>query len=173
MIGSSPKVIVTEFAGPPNQRTTADLIAALMHASLRYPGGGGSDAFAGEVWSSAAVGELLSLPGTHCFLASLDDSPAGYLLARLVEDEGDILSVGVCPAYRRRGLAHALLSRLAIRALEIGVRRLFLEVAESNAAARACYLADGWREVARRPGYYELGNNKHCDALVFSLALTD
>ncbi len=101
----SPKAVVTEFAGPLRDGPTADLISALMSKSLRLPAGGGPRAFAGETWSATAVSDLLSMPGIHCLLASLDDTPAGYLLARLVEDEGEILSVGVCPAYRRQGLA--------------------------------------------------------------------
>jgi ribosomal-protein-alanine N-acetyltransferase len=48
-----------------------------------------------------------------------------------------------------------------------GAAAMFLEVAESNAAARALYGGLGFAPVGRRPRYYENGE----DALVLRRAL--
>src|SRR5690606_37665763 len=82
-------------------------------------------------------------------------APAGFVLARLAAGEGEILTIAVGRAYRRRGLGRDLMEAV-LRALH-GERAeaLFLEVDEANAPALALYRRLGFREVGRRPGYYE------------------
>lgn len=101
---------------------------------------------------------LLDLPGVFGLL-----DPAGaMLLARRAADQAEILALAVVPSARRAGRARALLAAAEARAKENGVRELFLEVAASNAAARALYAAAGYREAGRRRRYYRDGD----DALV-------
>jgi ribosomal protein S18 acetylase RimI-like enzyme len=57
------------------------------------------------------------------------------------------------PAHRRRGLARSVLVALAGAALERGIDRLFLQVEEGNAPARALYNAAGFR-IAWRYRYW-------------------
>jgi len=68
---------------------------------------------------------------------------------------------------RRRGLGTALLRGVAAGAAGRGAQRVFLEVSERNAAARALYAAAGFEPVARRRSYYPDG----ADALVLRLAV--
>ena len=78
----------------------------------------------------------------------------GYVVALVMADEGEIADVAVLPAARRRGIARVLLERMMADAVDAGVRALFLEVRESNVAARALYDALGFVQVGRRVGYY-------------------
>ena len=79
---------------------------------------------------------------------------AGYVVALNAADEGDILNLAVRPSERRSGLGRDLVQR-AIEALaQRGVVHVYLEVRESNAAARALYAAHGFQEVGRRREYY-------------------
>ena len=78
----------------------------------------------------------------------------GYLIAWFVLDEGEIANLAVVPSARRRGVARALLEEIISEAREAHLSRLFLEVRESNAAARALYAARGFEPVARRARYY-------------------
>jgi len=89
------------------------------------------------------------------FLAALDgDRVVGYLVARHVADEGEILNVGVSPVHRRRGTGRALVTEGLSRLEALGARSVFLEVRESNLAARALYQSFGFADVARRANYY-------------------
>ena len=73
--------------------------------------------------------------------------------------EWELLNIAVDPAYRRRGVADELLG-----ALPAG--RIFIEVRESNAAARALYEGSGFTLIGRRRGYYHLPDE---DGIVMAL----
>jgi ribosomal-protein-alanine N-acetyltransferase len=106
-----------------------------------------------ERWGEAAIAAQLGLPGTFGLLA-----PAGGLvLARVVADEAEILTLAVLPEMRRQGRGRALLAAAAARAAACGAAVMYLEVAEDNAAAKAMYAAAGYVPVGRRPGYYPGG----------------
>jgi ribosomal protein S18 acetylase RimI-like enzyme len=83
-----------------------------------------------------------------------DPEPAGFLLARALAGESEILSLGVVAAWRRHGTARALLRAAMIRAGQTGAARTLLEVAEDNMAARSLYAAEGFALVNRLPRYY-------------------
>ena len=72
-----------------------------------------------------------------------------------VLDEGYISNVAVSPAFRRRGIASALIRALLDRARERNLSFVTLEVRESNAAAIALYEGFGFRPVGRRKNYYD------------------
>lgn len=87
---------------------------------------------------------------TH--VAVVGGSIVGFLVSRQVADgEREILNVAVDPAYRRRGVARQLIRE------EMGrwPGTHFLEVRESNAAARRLYASLGFEQVGERPSYYE------------------
>jgi|SRR5579859_1366222 len=106
-----------------------------------------------DPWSPRDFADAL---GAHVpFLVAVDDGRvAGYVLARQAADEAEILNLGVAPAARRRGIGRALV-RAGLAALAArGAVQVFLEVRESNAAARALYAEFGFAEAGRRRGYY-------------------
>ena len=113
---------------------------------------------AGERWGADALGLQLGLPGAFGLLAEAE----GFVLARVAADEAEILTLAVLPSSRRRGLATALLQAAMLRAARSGAAAMLLEVAETNAAARALYAAQGFVQVGLRRGYYAAG----VDALV-------
>ena len=87
----------------------------------------------------------------------------GYVLALVMADEGEIADVAVAPRARGRGVARALLDQIIADMVAEGVRALYLEVRESNAAARALYRSLEFEQVGRRRGYYQHPNE---DALL-------
>lgn len=123
-----------------------------------------------EAWSAAAIAALLATPGSFGLLSIAPEAPSGFVLARIAADEAEIISLGVLPACRRRGLARALLDAAARRAADSGASRLFLEVAADNAAARALYLRQGFAQMGRRAGYYRRGGGT-VDALILARPL--
>ena len=87
-------------------------------------------------------------------------------------EEMHLLNITVAPAPRRRGHARRLLAEL-VRAepAASGAARLWLEVRESNAEARATYARLGFAEVGPRRGYYPAPAGRREDAVVMSLAI--
>jgi ribosomal protein S18 acetylase RimI-like enzyme len=87
-----------------------------------------------------------------CRVAMFEGRIAGFVVSRQVGDrEREILNVAVHPDFRRLGIASELL-QTEIRG-HAGVH--FLEVRESNAAARQLYARLGFQVVGARPQYYE------------------
>jgi [ribosomal protein S18]-alanine N-acetyltransferase len=112
------------------------------------------ECFPDDPWDEQAVNEVLAMPGAFGFLAVAEDgAPTGFLVALAVTGSCEILALGVRSAWRRRGIAGALLRRLLAAVAGIAPIVL-LEVAEDNAAALALYTAAGFARVVRRPDYY-------------------
>ena len=78
----------------------------------------------------------------------------GFLVARAIVAEAEILNLCVAPEKRRSGLAEALLNTAVAELRRTRVDRLFLEVRESNTPAISFYEKHQFRETGRRPGYY-------------------
>ena len=112
-------------------------------------------------WGEVALGAMLGLEGGFGLVAG-GERPEGFVLARAVAGEAEIMTLAVDPAARRRGLGRLLLEGALAEAARRGAAVLFLEVSEGNAAARALYAGAGAAEVGRRRRYYADGS----DALV-------
>jgi ribosomal-protein-alanine N-acetyltransferase len=115
--------------------------------------------FGTEAWSADAYREEIADVRSRHYLAAVDGE--GELLAwagvRVVGDSAEVLTVGVIPAARRRGIGRRLLRALLTEASARGAREAFLEVRVDNLAARRLYAADGFAQVGRRRGYYDAG----------------
>ena len=105
-------------------------------------------------WSRKLFEDELSSDRSRFFLVERDAVVLGFGCARLLPPEAELLEIAVAPASARKGLGRALLSRLHDEARAAGCSKIFLEVRESNAPARALYAAFGYRIVGRRPKYY-------------------
>jgi ribosomal-protein-alanine N-acetyltransferase len=89
-----------------------------------------------------------------CTVCELDGMVLGFLVVRAVAPgENEILNLAVDPRGRRRGIAQALLHH----AFGVLGGSWFLEVRESNDAARKLYERLGFLAAGRRSGYYQDG----------------
>jgi ribosomal-protein-alanine N-acetyltransferase len=136
----------------------APLLAAL-HAAAFPPA---------DRWGAQAIGLMLALPGHFALLADAAGTPTGFAMGRVAADQAEVLTIAVHPRARRGGLGRRLMGALAGHAAERGAAELFLEVAETNAAARSLYASMGAVAAGRRRAYYPDGG----DALVLRLALS-
>jgi ribosomal-protein-alanine N-acetyltransferase len=84
----------------------------------------------------------------------LQPGTVGFVIARCGGDEWEIENVVVATDARRKGIAGLLVQEILRQARERRVNDVFLEVRESNAAARAMYERFGFHEQGRRPRYY-------------------
>ena len=92
----------------------------------------------------------------------------GFLIARHLAPEWELENIVVAPAARRTGLGKGLLEALLTHVREANSSSVFLEVRESNRAARALYEQAGFRETGRRKSYYA---NPSEDAILYRLTL--
>src|SRR5262249_13192140 len=83
----------------------------------------------------------------------------------------EILTLGVLPRFRRRGVGRSLLAAVTDRLARAGGARLLLEVAADNVAAQALYRDAGFLEVGRRPGYYQRASGQAVDALLLACVI--
>jgi ribosomal-protein-alanine N-acetyltransferase len=107
---------------------------------------------------------------TRSWLAcdALSGRALGFALAWWVVDEMELVALATLPEARRQGVARRLLAELVAAARAAGARRVTLEVARGNAAARALYESAGFVEFNVRTGYYRATGE---DALELSLGL--
>ena len=117
-------------------------------------------------WTASALADLLAQPGVFAVAHG-----GGFILCRTVVDEAEILTLAVAPDTRNGGLGRRLVEAAAAFARQAGVARLFLEVADDNAAARALYARCSFVAEGRRRGYYARPHGPAVDALLLSLNL--
>lgn len=123
-------------------------------------------------WREEDFEDLLEGQGIFGFLAR-EAAPVGVVLCRIVAEEMEVLTLGVAPAARRRGVAKALMAAVLGAARQAGVDACFLEVAVDNQAAGALYAGLGFQRAGHRPGYYDRGAAGLADALLMRLDLNE
>ncbi|MGH9736913.1 MAG: ribosomal protein S18-alanine N-acetyltransferase [Candidatus Acidiferrales bacterium] len=92
----------------------------------------------------------------------------GFLIARSLLGESEILNFGVRPDARRRGIGSQLLQEVIDWSKRSRDRRIMLEVRASNLPAQSFYARHGFRIVGRRGRYY---SNPTEEALLLDCAL--
>ena len=118
----------------PGTGADLDAIASIQSASPESARWEPADYFGFDLRVAEAEGEVI-----------------GFAVARRIAlDENELLNIAVSPGWRRRGIGTALL--MDIRARHPGA--MFLEVRDSNRAARQFYQALGFQEVGCRKEYY-------------------
>jgi [ribosomal protein S18]-alanine N-acetyltransferase len=118
-------------------------------------------------WRDAGYREI-GTGGIAGWAAVREGTILGFVLARAVADEMEILNLAVDPDARRQGIAARLVARAVEEVRRADVKRVYLEVRESNSTARAFYLSTGFAEQGRRKNYYSQPSE---DALVLVLRL--
>lgn len=112
-------------------------------------------------WSEAEIADLLAQP--VCFALT---EAEGFVIGRVVAGEGELLTIAVQPAAQGHGVGLRLMRGFVAACAEHGAETVFLEVAESNLAARAVYARAGFAQTGRRRDYYHLPDGRSVDALV-------
>ena len=124
-------------------------------------------------WSRGNFVDSLVAGYTAWTLDGAGGELVGYCISMRGVEEMHLLNITIAPSERRRGHARRLLRELARLCRSESAHRLWLEVRESNAEARATYLRLGFEHVGMRKGYYPAPEGRREDAVVMSLALDD
>ena len=137
--------------------------AATLHGAAFTPLGE-------RAWTHRDMAELLASPGVAGVLLERARELLGLALWRTAADEAELLTIAIGADCRREGFGRMMLAAVIERAAMAGTQKLFLEVAEDNAPARALYSQAGFEPVGRRAGYYKRPAGL-ADALVLRLIL--
>lgn len=121
------------------------------------------DVFGPDAWTEAMLRSELADADSRSYVSAVADGAiVGYGGLVRYDDEAHVLTVGVLPAWRGRGVGAELLSDLLAAA---GPRRVLLEVRAGNASAQRLYARHGFVPIGRRRGYYQPGGE---DAVVMA-----
>jgi ribosomal-protein-alanine N-acetyltransferase len=117
-----------------------------------------------DPWTVESMATALSLDRMRVLVAESGelraqggDAPSGllgYVVALVAGTEAEIADLAVAPEARRLGIGRALLQRILSELSDATVQTVYLEVRESNQAARTLYESFGFGSVGRRRGYY-------------------
>ena len=108
----------------------------------------------GTPWRRAAFEALVVEPLVYFPVAEVDGTVAGFAVLMVAADEAEVTNIAVRSASRRAGVGAALLDEVIGEARRRGARTIYLDVRESNAAARALYASRAFETVGRRRRYY-------------------
>lgn len=115
--------------------------------------------FPEDPWTAGMIAQELSSGRSVYFGVCVnDDAVATPVLCGYagiaVGIDADVMTMGVLPDFRGRGLGRVLMDALIDVARRWGSERVFLEVRESNAAAISLYENSGFAVVGRTKGYF-------------------
>ena len=126
--------------------------------------------FGTEAWTESGYRTELADTDRRHYLVAEGDTPTvgpgasagraellGWAGVMVIADSAEILTVGVIPAARRRGIARLLLDGLLTEARRRGAVEAFLEVRVDNEVAQTLYAGEGFAQVGLRRGYYDGG----------------
>lgn len=109
-----------------------------------------------------SFGFVMRQTNTLIFKAPL----AGFVLAREVAGEAEILTIAVSEKCARFGLGWRLMQAAMREARSRGGETMFLEVDDGNAPALGLYRKLGFEKAGERPAYYADEKGRRSSALV-------
>ncbi len=106
-------------------------------------------------WTENMFLEELSGKTAYYRVAQVGTQAVGYMGMWILADEGHITNVVVAKAFRRQGIADALVEDFIRLAVQKQLVFVTLEVRESNLGAISLYEKKGFVPVGRRKRYYD------------------
>jgi len=141
--------------------TVADIDAIFPHEF---------DMFGSEAWTYEGYLDEVLNTETRYYVVAVDAEGAvlGDAGLMTIGQTAQIVTIGVLPWLRRRGIGALLVRHLVTHARTHDCEEVLLEVREDNDAARRLYEAEGFAILGRRRGYYDRGR---VDAITMRLGL--
>ena len=107
-----------------------------------------------NILSKESITDDLSKDNYYYIVAKKENNIIGYLGASFLLDTADLISVVVKQEEKRKGIASSLLLILYRYLKEQNVKKILLEVRESNLIAQKTYINHGFNVISRRKNYY-------------------
>lgn len=126
---------------------------------------------ASDYWSIADLAEILALDSCYGYFANAPRAAraakplSALIVVKIIADDAEILSLAVRPAYRRAGIARALVGAAMADPQARHAEKWHLEVRADNRAAIKLYESLAFVGAGIRPGYYRDADGGRGDAL--------
>ena len=104
----------------------------------------------------------------YAYVTEIKDNIIGYICGWKLLDEFNITNIAIASDYQRKGFGKALVQFLMSKLLDEKCFKFFLEVRESNHAAKKLYEKLGFIVIGLRKNYYHSPDE---DAIVLSVSL--
>lgn len=114
-----------------------------------------------RAWSEAEFSAMLCASNALSVTCN-----TGFAVGQIILDEAELFLIITKPENRKQGVGRRILATFEQQAFQNAVRRIILEVADTNTAARTLYTANGYQQIAVRKNYYTFPNGSHADAIV-------
>lgn len=137
-----PQHLTLRLAAAADAEPIAAMSRALIEAGLPW------------TWTPQRVARNLARPETLVLTARDAERLVGFAIMQFGEERAHLSLLAVRADYQRQGIARRMLDWLTESALTAGIASIHLELREANAGARRFYLAQGFDETVRVPGYY-------------------
>jgi ribosomal-protein-alanine N-acetyltransferase len=107
-------------------------------------------------WREESLIAEIQKQNSYYIVCEKEGKILGYAGMWILLDEGEIARIAVQPSFREKGIGTLLTEHLLYYAQSQNVQNVFLEVRESNIAARKIYQKAGFKEIGIRKKYYTL-----------------
>ena len=95
--------------------------------------------------------------GTKVVAILLEEQIIGLYVVQLIIDEAQINYFSIKQGFRRRGYGSYLMNSLIKECEKLNIKKLLLEVSETNSIAEIFYCKFNFLTVGRRKNYYKSG----------------
>ncbi len=107
-----------------------------------------------DAWSEKSILDTMRQPCAICMAAEKGSQIVGYSLAYEAAGEAEISRFAVAQDQRGQGVGHALMQGVYKRCKEQKIKKILLDVRQSNKEARAFYMREGFVPDGIRRKFY-------------------
>ena len=112
-----------------------------------------------SLWSKTQWANEFKKEGTKIFGLSITDLVIGICVFQVVLDEAQIIYFVVDKKFRKKGFGSYLMSYLIKKCETLNLKKILLEVSQSNVTAERFYSRFNFSTVGLRKNYYKDGSH--------------
>lgn len=107
-----------------------------------------------EPWSKDGFRDIMNNPSFQSMGVFSKTDLVGYIFYYVVLDELHVMNIAIDPKHRKHGIGEKLLDKVHEFGKKHKIKFAYLEVRETNDAAKKLYEKLGYQKQGRRIGYY-------------------